>query len=86
MKNSIVILTFLIFIGCSYDMQTYVDEPRTLLVDPLTVENTKALDALEDAYLKKKISYEEYLKQKAILEEDYARDVQKREKLIGDYP
>ena len=85
MKISVLCATFFIFMGCSYDMQTYVDEPRTLFVDPLTVENTKALDTLEEAYLKKEISYDEYLKKKAMLEEDYAREVQKREKRIENY-
>ena len=84
MKNYLVSLIILILLGCSYDMQTYVDKPRTLLVDPLTVENKKALDALELMYLKKEITYDEYLKKKAVLEEDYARDVQRRERRIED--
>jgi len=84
MKNYMVSIILLIIGGCSYDMQTYVDKPRTLLMDPLTVEHNKELDALEESYLKKEIGYDEYLQQKSILEEDYIRDVRRRERRIED--
>ena len=84
MKKYIISGILLTLVGCSYDMQTYVDKPRTLLVDPLSVEHTKSLDALEESYLKKEISYDEYLKKKSTMEDDFVRDVQRRERRIED--
>jgi hypothetical protein len=82
MKKFIVVGFVVMLVGCSYDMQTYVDKPQTLLEDPLSVGNKKALDALEQSYIKKEISYDEYLKQKSQLEDDYSRQVQERDHLI----
>ncbi len=71
--------------GCAYGQEKirgYLDDPKTLLEDPLSVEHQRALDDLERAYLHKEISYADYLERKRRLEEDYARAVKERRDTI----
>ena len=80
--KKILAFCFIFILGCSYGgdkIQTIMDDPKTLLEDPLSVEHQQALDDLEKEYLHQNITYAEYLERKKQIEEDYARDVQKRE-------
>jgi len=85
MKFFILILSCLLVSACSYGeqrIQKVMDDPIELLKDPLTVEHKQAMTDLEQAYLNEDITYAEYLEQKKQLEEDYTRQVQKREAWI----
>lgn len=82
MKIVVLLFAFYLFAGCSYGtekIKQYVDDPKSLLEDPLSVSHQQAMDDLESSYLRKKITYAEYLEKKKELEEDYTREVQKRE-------
>jgi len=71
--------------ACQYGPEkfaTVVDDPIRILEDPLTVEHKQAMADLEKSYLKKEITYAEYLDQKQMLEDEYTRQVQKRENWI----
>jgi len=87
MKKLFLIGLALMILGCSYGgdkIQGYLDEPRTLFEDPVSVEHQQALDDLERVYLRKEITYAQYLEKKKRLEEDYVRDIRGRETMIGD--
>ena len=78
--KTIIILSFCaLLMGCSYGIEDYINDPRTILSDPLTVDHRQAVNDLERSYLRKEMTYAEYLHEKKEIEEDYARDVQKRE-------
>ena len=83
MKKFMGIIALLIFtIGCQYSgpgLKGYLDDPSTILEDPLSVQHQDQLDDLESSYLKKEITYAEYVEQKQLLEDDFVRDVRKRE-------
>ena len=84
--NKIMVFCFILFIvGCTYEgtrISTYVNKPRTLLQDPLSVNHQQALDDLENSYLHKEITYAEYVKQKQQLEDDYQGKVQARTEIV----
>ena len=86
MKFFMVVVVCSFFVAsCQYGsekFQSVMDDPMTLLEDPLTVEHKEAMTDLERAYLNDKISYGEYLEKKRLLEEDYAKEVQHREDWI----
>lgn len=85
MKRILILCFLIVLVGCTYEgkkISTYVDSPRTLLEDPLSVDHQQALDNLESDYLQKKITYAEYLKEKQQLEDDYTREVQSRRDII----
>lgn len=65
--------------GCSGErVLAIMDEPVKLLEDPLSVDYRHDLDVLEQRYIRKEISYVEYLEKKHRIEEDYARQERKR--------
>ena len=72
-------------LGCTQRLQTYVDDPKTIFQDPLTVNHQDALDKLESRYLRKEMTYAEYLDRKKQMENDYAEKVQVRQEKIDDY-
>lgn len=85
MKRLGIVLAFVFLAGCQYSserIKTYIDDPKTILEDPLSVEHQEAIDALERDYLQKKITYADYLDGKRQLEEDYSRGVQGRRDII----
>ena len=73
--------------GCSGErILTMMDEPVKFLEDPLSVNYQNDLDALERRYLRKDISYVEYLEKKQRIEDDYARQEQKRRDTVENVP
>jgi hypothetical protein len=85
MKNLLMVGLLVVVWGCSYSAEKYIEDPKTILQDPFSVNHQQALDDLEKAYLKKDINYADYLDQKRQLEEDYQKELQHREKMIRDY-
>ena len=79
MKKVLLSCLVFVFLGCSYEMETYIKKPGTILKDPLTVDYRQEMNDLERAYLRKEMTYAQYLDRKNELEESYAMRVQKRE-------
>ncbi|MCK5214548.1 MAG: hypothetical protein KAR05_04275 [Candidatus Omnitrophica bacterium] len=81
MKRCVLFILLVLFaVGCSNGgsrIKMYMDDPKTILEDPMSVNHQDALDNLESRYLRKEITYAEYLKKKRQLEEDYAKEAQK---------
>ena len=87
MKNGVLILVCLAIAGCTYaddKIDGYLDDPKTLLEDPLTVDHERQLSELESRYLAQKITYAQYLEQKQQLQNGYIKDVRKREEILSD--
>ncbi len=85
MRRFFLILGCVVLASCQYGsdpLKTVMDDPITILEDPLTVEHKQAMADLERAYVKKEITYAEYLEQKQELEDDYTKAVQQRENWI----
>jgi hypothetical protein len=83
MKKYYPLLALLLIVGCASGaekIQGYLDSPRTLLRDPHFEIYEAKRSELEKSYLHKEIDYTEYLERKGELDNDYARDVQHREK------
>jgi len=79
MKKIFILVLCVALFGCSYTMKDYIENPTTILRDPLSYEHREDLNKLERAYLRKEMTYAQYLEKKKQLEEDYNRDVQNRE-------
>ena len=84
MKRLGFLFIIAILVGCSYTLEDYVDSPKTILEDPLSVKREEDLANLERKYLNKAITYDEYLKRKRQIEDKFAKDVQGRESSIHD--
>jgi len=87
MKNIIVLFSAVIIAGCAYEgqrLREYFDSPRSFIRDPHFVDYKEKRDALESEYLQKGISYAEYVEQMDALDENYAREVQERDRKIGE--
>ena len=70
------------FCSCADKIERYVDNPKTILEDPLTVNYQQDLEDLERKYLHKEISYGDYLEQKKRLDDTYSQKVQRRQQII----
>jgi len=83
MKECLLIIALLVCaVGCNYNgpgLKGYLDDPSTILEDPLSIDHQQQVDDLESRYLTKEITYAEYVEQKQRLEDDFVRDVHKRE-------
>ena len=84
MKKLLKLCLVIFVLGCAQRLQTYVNDPKMIFQDPLTVNHQEALDKLESQYLHKKMTYAEYLDRKKQMEEDYAGKVQMRKEIIED--
>ena len=86
MRKIIVGLAALFLVGCSTvqeKIETYTDEPENFVKDPHFGDYKTNLDELESRYLKKEITYAEYLERKKEIDEKYSKEVQERtEKII----
>lgn len=83
MKHYFILIVFsLMLAGCADKIQSYIDEPKTFLKDPHFDNYKDGLEALESSYLKKEISYAEYLDKKEKLDNQYSKEVQAREAII----
>lgn len=76
-KKSIVLLCLLGIFGCSYG-QNYLENPETFIRDPHFTSYKKNRDDLESSYLRKEITYAEYIEQRDQLDEKYSQEVQER--------
>lgn len=80
-------VVFFTAFGCSGErILTIMDEPVKLFEDPLSVDYQNDLDTLERRYIRKEISYVDYLEKKRRIEDDYARQVQKRRDTVENVP
>ena len=68
--------TFALF-GCTYG-QDYLDNPGSLIRDPHFTQYKEQRDDLELQYLRKEITYAEYVKEKDDLDSIYDKEVQQR--------
>lgn len=90
MNRKMIVLLFLVsvLIGCTYagerTLGDYLQEPTTLVQDPHFGNYKEKRDAIESLYLKKEISYSEYLEQTKELDDQYSREVQQRENIISE--
>ena len=86
MNYFIIIFSLLLSAGCTYtgqNPQTYIDEPETILQDPHYGSYQQQSDDLERQYLEKKITYADYLEQKKALDDQYSKDVKKRDMILS---
>lgn len=87
MKTYGIVFLIVALTGCASSgnrIKGYLDDPVTILEDPVSVDHQEALDDLERSYLHKEISYAEYLEQKGRLEDSYAQQINKRQKIIEE--
>jgi len=88
MKKILLILGMIILAGCSYSdtsFQDVVDDPALLLKDPHFANHQEQLDELESSYLRKEISYAQYLEEKKRLNNTYDREVKHRRDVIESH-
>ena len=72
-------------IGCSpakEKLQTYLDEPETLLQDPAFADYEQKSGEVESAYLNKEITYAEYEERKGELEKEYTIRTKRPENIV----
>ena len=85
--NYIVALLFVVLLSsCTYkgqNLETYIEEPETIIKDPHYASYQEQSDSLEKEYLSKKITYADYLDKKKILDEKYTKEVQNRDAIIS---
>ncbi len=85
-KHLLIVLTVLL-VGCAYKgqqaLETYIDEPETILRDPHFTNYQEASDHLESEYLKKTITYAEYVEKKKELDDKYAKEVHERDSIVA---
>lgn len=90
MKRNILFFLMIIgLMGCSVGqekLETYLENPETILKDPHFAEYQANMDALESEYLAKKITYAEYLERKKELDEKYTKEVKDRNEIISPNP
>jgi hypothetical protein len=80
MKKSLVFIGALLLFGCSYG--GYLENPEKIIRDPHFAEYKDKRDILESAYLRKEITYAEYIEQRDELDEKYDKEVQERTAVI----
>lgn len=88
MKKYFIILAGLLLIGCSYqgkDLESYVNDPASIIQDPHYASYKDNKDAIESRYLRKEISYADYIKQTQELDDKYNQEVKSREKKLDLY-
>ncbi len=88
MKKGMFIFLALFLVGCSdYSgqgaLKDFIVHPESWLQDPHFTEYKEKRDALESAYLRKEITYADYVKQKQELDAKYDAEVNTREGIIS---
>ena len=76
-KKSLLLFCALALFGCSYG-QNYLENPETFIRDPHFTDYKEKRDDLERQYLRKEITYVEYIEKKDRLDGTYDREVQER--------
>ena len=87
MRKYVILGLCVLMLGCSTGqdtLETYVSEPEFLIRDPHFNKYKSERDELERQYIHKDITYAEYLEQKKELDDEYAREVQRRENILSD--
>jgi hypothetical protein len=89
MGKRIAVFVLLSFIaGCTYagerNLEDYLNDPKTWVQDPHFENYQQKRDELEGRYLRKEISYAEYLEQRTTLDDRYAGEVAERNQKIMD--
>ena len=74
-------LGMLVLFGCTYG-QDYLDNPVSFIRDPHFSEYKDNRDDLESSYLRKEITYAEYIEQKDKLDLTYTKEIQERDSVI----
>lgn len=85
MKNYLIIISFLVLAGCSYEgekISTYLKKPETFIKDPHYKKYKESLADAETLYIQKEITFAEYNKQKKAINEKYEAEIQARQKSI----
>jgi hypothetical protein len=85
MKNIAWIVMIVVLFGCTYKgekLETYVDEPATILKDPHFGHYKEERDALESQYLKKEIDYAVYTQKVEELDAKYNKEVDQRNTIL----
>ena len=89
MKQFMTLLLITVLAGCAYkgkNLQQYLNEPQSLIRDPHFEGYKNSRDEVESLYLKKKITYAEYLEKVKQMDEVYAKEVQERNtKITSEY-
>jgi len=81
------ILALMVLSGCTYEGSTikdYLEDPRSIIRDPHFTQYKEERDKLERQYLKKEITYAEYVEQMDALDETYSKEVQERNAILSD--
>jgi len=89
MKKAMMLILLLGLLGCAYEgerLSTYLEDPRAIIRDPHFGNYKEKRDALESQYLKKEITYAEYVGQMNELDDNYSREVQERDEIIHADP
>ncbi len=82
LKKNLLLLCVLFVVGCSYGKE-YLENPDTFIRDPHFTSYKKDLGTLESSYLKKEITYAEYVEEKDKIDQRYAKEVQERNSIIS---
>ncbi|MDP2653010.1 MAG: hypothetical protein Q8Q08_03155 [Candidatus Omnitrophota bacterium] len=85
MRYLMLTVVLLAAAGCASGterLQTIMDDPSAILADPDFAQYQEQSDALESRYLRKDITYAEYLERKKQLDEQYAGHVQKQRETV----
>jgi hypothetical protein len=80
-KKILVLMCALMLLGCSYG-KDYLENPEKFIRDPHFAAYKDKRDALESSYLRKEITYAEYIEQRDKLDDQYDKEVQKRTSVI----
>jgi len=84
-KKSLALIIVLTIFGCSYG-QNYLENPELLIRDPHFAEYKDNRDDLESQYLRKEITYADYIEQRDQLDNIYDKEVKERNaKVITPY-
>ncbi len=87
MKKEILFLVLPgLLAGCTYEgkaLNEYVEKPQTIITDPQFETYKEKRDELERHYLRKEITYADYVQKTKELDDAYSKEVQKRDAIIS---
>lgn len=82
MRQTVIFLCLIFLTGCAEKIESIIDDPGTLLKDPGFAGYQQRLDELESRYLRKEMTYAEYLEKKKAIEDNYEQEVKKQEESL----
>ena len=87
MIKKLAIFSVMVFlIGCAYEGQnlnTLFSDPKSWVQDPHFTDYKNKRDDIESQYLKKELTYAQYLENLKELEDTYSQEVQERNEKIA---